>query len=230
MKIASLAAIAAFSLSATTVHAQSVDVEVDLFEIQEGEGDDPFVFDSTVTVGGETIGLVLKAAGSNETAHLDVEEVESQALLAFSPADGTTLMAGVRHDFRPGGDLTFASFAIEQALGPIFEAEHYVFVSEHGDLTGAAQVIAGLPLGPSLTLEPRVAVGWSAQAIAEEDTGSGLSDLSLALRLRQAIGPVFNVYVGAVHERLLGDTRDIARVAGDRTNATRAIIGAGMSF
>ncbi|MDR7101604.1 copper resistance protein B [Croceicoccus sp. BE223] len=230
MKNASLAAIAALSLSATTAHAQSVDFEVELFELQAGQGDDPFIFDSSLTVGGDSLALVLKAEGGNETARLDVEEVESQALLAFAPADGTTLLAGVRHDFRPGGDLTYASFGIEQALGSILEAEHYLFVSERGDVTGSGELVAGLPLGPSLTLEPRAGIGWSAQAIAQEDTGSGLSDLSFAVRLRQAIGPVFDVYVGAVHERLLGDTRDIARAAGDRTRATRALVGAGMSF
>ncbi len=101
MRTASLAAMAALSLIATTAHAQSVEVEIDRFELQEGEGDDPFLFDSTASVGGEAVALVLKAEGVNEAAHLDVNEVESKAMLAFSPVDGMTLMAGVRHDSVP---------------------------------------------------------------------------------------------------------------------------------
>lgn len=222
MRTASLAAMAALSLIATTAHAQSVEVEIDRFELQEGEGDDPFLFDSTASVGGDAVALVLKAEGVNEAAHLDVNEVESKAMLAFSPVDGMTLMAGVRHDFRPGGDLTYATIAIEQALGPIFEAEHYFFVSEHGDVTGAGQVLAGLPLGPTLTLEPRLAFGWAANEVAEEGNGSGIGNVELSARLRQAIGPIINVYVGAVHEVLVGNTRDMARAEGERTSTTRA--------
>lgn len=110
------------------------------------------------------------------------------------------------------------------------DGEVYLFLSEHGDLTGASEIVAGLPLGPSTTLEPRVGLSWSAQAIEEEDIASGLTDVAFAVRLRQAIGPIFNIYVGAIHERLLGDTRDIAQANGDRAQVTRGVLGAGLSF
>ncbi|WP_170235006.1 copper resistance protein B [Croceicoccus sediminis] len=210
--------------------AQAISVEVDRFELQAGEGDDPFLFDSTASIGSDSVAAVFKAEGGHEDSRLDVQEVESKAMIAFMPTDGTTLMAGVRHDFRRGSDLTFATLAIEQSLGSLLEGEHYLFLSEDGDVTGAAQVLAGLPVMPSLTLEPRFVVSWSAQEIAEEDTGSGVTDVELSVRLRQAIGPIFNVYVGAMHERLVGNTRDIARANGDRANVTRALVGAGLSF
>ncbi len=224
-------AVAILSFTSVAAHAQAVSVEVDLFELQEGKGDDPFVFDTTVTAGGDRHALVLKAEGGNETAHLSVEEVTSMALAAFMPNDSTSFMAGVRHDFRPGGDLTYAALAVEQSFGSILEGEHFFFLSENGDLTGEGQIVAGIPLTPGgLTVEPRLAFGWAAQAIPEEEVGSGLTDTELSLRLRQAIGPVFNVYVGVVHERLIGNTRDIARANEESGQATRAILGAGLFF
>lgn len=91
-------------------------------------------------------------------------------------------------------------------------------------------VVASMPLGWSLQVEPRVAMGWAAQDIPDEETGAGVTDLELSLRLRKAIGPVLNVYIGAIHERLIGGTADIAIANGDRRHVSRAVIGAGMSF
>jgi len=90
--------------------------------------------------------------------------------------------------------------------------------------------LLGLDITPSLTLEPRVAFGWSAQAIPAEDLGTGLTDVEASLRLRRSFGDSFNVYTGVVHERLLGSTRSIAVAAGDPSRVTRAVVGLGFSF
>lgn len=224
-----LAALCVIPFATDVAFAQEFSGEIELFEIQEGQGDDPFLFDSTFSFGTDSHAAVLKVEGGNEAAHFDVEEVEAQLLGSLSLGSSTAFLAGVRNDFRPGRDLAYGVAGIEQGFGPV-DGEVYLFLSEHGDLTGASEIVAGLPLGPSTTLEPRVGLSWSAQAIEEEDIASGLTDVAFAVRLRQAIRPIFNVYVGAIHERLLGDTRDIAQANGDRTQVTRGVLGAGLSF
>ncbi len=154
----------------------------------------------------------------------------AQALYAFRPRESVALMAGLRHDFRKGRDLTLGALAVTADLAEIISAEHFLFVSEHGDVTGEAMVLAALPLTGSLTLEPRAELAWSAQQIEDDELGSGATEMSLSVRLRQAIGPMFNVYVGATHERLLGDTKRIALAKGDRGHVNRAVIGAGLAF
>ncbi len=57
-----------------------------------------------------------------------------------------------------------------------------------------------------------------------------MTDVTLSVRLRQAISPMVNVYVGGIHERLVGDTRRIALANGDPGHVTRAVIGAGFAF
>ncbi|MCF8710393.1 copper resistance protein B [Rhizorhapis sp. SPR117] len=79
-------------------------------------------------------------------------------------------------------------------------------------------------------LEPRLGLGWSAQAIPGEDLGRGLTDIEASLRLRRSLGKDFNIYAGVVHERLVGFTRTIAVSAGDPSRVTRAIVGLGFSF
>ncbi|QQN74930.1 copper resistance protein B [Croceicoccus sp. YJ47] len=209
---------------------QTVTTELDLFEVQEGKGDDPFLFDSAITVAGDEFAGVLMTEGGHDSIHFNVHAVTSQALFAYMPNGSTTLMAGARHDFRPGRDLSYASFAVTHTFNAILAGEHFLFISQDGDVTGAGEVLASVSVNAALTLEPRVGLGWAAQDIAREDTAGGFSDVQVAVRLRQSVGPVFNVYVGGVHERLLGRSRDIAQTAGDRPDATRFLVGGGFFF
>lgn len=59
---------------------------------------------------------------------------------------------------------------------------------------------------------------------------SGFTDVEVSVRLRRPLGENLNVYVGAFHERLLGETRDIALASGDTARVTLAVIGVGLSF
>lgn len=229
MKTACLASLLMILLCPLQVRAQEISGEVDLFELHVGEGNEHFVFDATLEAGGERQGVTLKVEGGSDVGPR-IREVTGQALYTLKPRQGTSLMVGVRHDMREGRNLTHAALAFEQALGEILSAEHYLYVSQHGDVIGSASVVAGLPLMPSLTLEPRADLGWSAQRIAEDEIGSGVTDVELSVRLRRELGPLFNVYVGAIHERLVGETKRIAIANGDRGHVSRAVIGAGLAF
>lgn len=217
---------------ATPAAAQTglpVAVELELLEMHLGNGDHHFVFDGAATVGQGANHFVARFEGGSDIGPR-VDEVEVQALYARELGGIATLLAGVRHDFRGGGDLSHASLGIEASLAPWIDAESFVFLSEQGDATGFAQVITGWSLTDTLTMEPRVAVGWSAQNSVVEETASGLTDVELSARLRRQVLPGVDVYLGATHERLLGGTRDIAVAAGDRGRVTLVVIGGGLSF
>jgi len=223
-----MAAALAFSLLPATVSAQTVSGTIDLLEMHLGKGNDHLIIDSAFRLGDDVQGVALRLEGGSDLGPY-LDEVTAQLLYTRNLLPNTAVSAGVRQDFREGSDLRYGVFAIETAIGQIAGAEHFLFVSEDGDVTGAAMVVVGLPLGAT-TIEPRLAVGWSAQAVLDEEIGAGVSDVELSLRLRRAVGPLFNVYVGAIHEQLLGDTRDIARANGDSGEVTRAVIGAGLQF
>ncbi|MBA4759653.1 MAG: copper resistance protein B [Sphingosinicella sp.] len=206
-----------------------VELEVDLLEVHVGRGDDHLVLDSTLTLGDGADQLLVKAAGGSDT-RTAFDDFEVQALYSRSLSDKAALHLGVRHDVRAGSDLTHGVAGMVVDVLPGLEAEHYVFVSQDGDLAGAGQLLLGVDLTPRLVLEPRLAVGWSAQEIPDEDLGNGFTDVEASLRLRHSLGEHFNVYTGVVHERLLGSTRSIAVAAGDPWRVTRAVLGFGFSF
>lgn len=221
--------VAALILPAGVAQAQDVSAEIDLLEMHVGSGDDHFVFDGELAAGGERHGGIFIIDGGSDVGPR-VDEVTAQALYAFTPREGLSLMTGVRHDFREGRDLTLGVLAIAGDLGEIVSAEHFLFVSEDGDVTGEVMALAALPLNGRLTLEPRGEFSWSAQRNPAEEYGSGVTDVTLSVRLRQAISPMVNVYVGGIHERLVGGTRRIALANGDAGHVTRAVIGAGFAF
>jgi len=153
-----------------------------------------------------------------------------QALWMPALAPGISLALGARQDLRPGADLSHAVAGVEAELTPWLAAEHYFYLSGHGDLTGGAKATVNLPLGPGLRLEPRAELGWAARDIAMEQLASGITDVTLSVRLRQKAGPLFDVYAGAVHEAVVGRSADIARANNSPVRITRAVIGAGLSF
>lgn len=206
-----------------------VELEVDLLEVHAGQGNEHLLLDSTLTFGEGQDQLLVKLAGGSET-RTNFDDLEVQGLYSRTLSDKAALHLGVRHDMRPGSDLTHGVAGLVVELLPELEAEHYVFASQHGNLTGAGQLLLGVDLAPRLALEPRLAFSWSAQAIPAEDLGGGLTNIEASVRLRRSIGDNFNVYTGVVHERLVGSTRTIAVASGDPSKVTRAIVGAGLSF
>lgn len=233
MQIRTLLQLAAASLALgflpETASAQEVGLEVDLFEVHLGKGDDHLLLDSTLTVGGGADQLIVKLAGGSDT-RTSFDDFEVQAFYSRSLSDKAALHFGVRHDIRAGSDLTHGVAGVVAELLPGLDAEHYFYLSQHGDLTGGAQLLLGVDITSRLALEPRLVVGWSAQDIPAEDLGNGLTDIEASVRLRRLLGRNFNIYGGVVHERLLGSTRDIAFAAGDPAEVTRAIVGVGFSF
>lgn len=207
----------------------AVEVEVDLLEVHLGRGSDHLLLDSTLTFGDGADQLLVKMAGGSET-RTAFDDFELQALYSRSLSDKAALHFGMRHDMRVGSNLTHGVAGLVVEVLPGLEAEHYLFVSQDGELTGAGQLLLGVDLAPRLVLEPRLAVGWSAQEIPGEDLGNGLTDVEASLRLRRSFGEHFDIYTGVVHERLVGSTRSIAVAAGDPSRVTRAIVGLGFTF
>lgn len=222
--------LAASTLFPGTAHADTQFAgTIDLLEMHVGEGDDHFLFDGIFTAGGERHGAALKFEGGSDVgAHVD--EVTAQALYTFAPNESTNLLLGVRNDFRSGKDLSHASFGVEWQMIPALASEHYLWLSENGDVTGSTMIVGTLPVTATLTLEPRVSLGWAAQAVPAEEIGAGIGELELSARLRRQIGPALNLYGGIIHERLAGDTLDIAQAQGDDGHVTRAVVGLGLSF
>jgi copper resistance protein B len=158
-----------------------------------------------------------------------MNSLPSRIPIGIADSNASRPMATVVRGFL-SSDLTHGVAGLVVEVLPGLEAEHYLFISQDGDLTGGGQILLGVDIAPRLVIEPRVALSWSAQEIPGEGLGNGLTDVEASLRLRRSIGQHFNLYTGVVHERLLGSTRSIAVAAGDPARVTRAVVGLGFTF
>lgn len=214
---------------ATPAFAAPVEAEIDLFELHIGDGDEHFTFDSAISAGWDADRFELRASGGSDVGPT-IDNVQLEALYVHNFSDKFTVLAGIRQDVRPGRDLGHASLAFVVLPVDWLELEHFVYLSEDGNLIGSGQVLASLPLSESLAAEPRLNINWSAQTIPQEDVGNGVTDVQAAVRVRKALGPHLEAYAGAIHERLVGQTRSIANAGGNRTRANSVIVGAAYRF
>lgn len=201
----------------------------DLIELRTGQSGDAFIWDGTFSYGDSTDQAMLMLTGGGA---LDgqIDEVQARLFYGRTIGENTVLLAGVRKDFKAHPRNVHAAVGVQGQVGNRLSWETYVFLSQRGNLTGEGQVIYALPITKRLYLEPRAAVGWSAQGIAMESVRPGFSEGEASLRLRYRIRDKINVYAGVMHESLLGDTRRLARSQGDSVRSTVAVFGLGFSL
>ncbi|TAJ71727.1 MAG: copper resistance protein B [Phenylobacterium sp.] len=174
--------------------------------------------------GGDVNRLVLKSEGEGSWDD-GAEDAEAQVLYSRAVGVYTDLQVGVRHDFEPGPQRTYAVIGFESLLPYWFEAEGALFLSNKGELLGRAEGTYDFRLAQRLVLQPRAELNFSAADIPSRGVGSGLSDVEAGLRLRYEIRREFAPYVGVVWSRKVGDTARFARAAGEDASDTRFVVG-----
>lgn len=181
-------------------------------------------WDGEAWYGGDLNRFVLKSEGEG-AHHGGVEDAEVQALYSRPVGLYTDLQAGLRHDFEPGPQRTYATVGFETLVPYWFEAEGALFLSEKGDLLARLEGSYDFRLTQRLVLQPRGELNFAVQDEPRRGIGSGLSDAELALRLRYEFKREFAPYVGVVWSRKIGDTADFARAEGEDVEDTRFIVG-----
>lgn len=175
-------------------------------------------------VGGDHNRFVVKSEGEGLFDH-GVEDAEVQALWSRPVGVYTDLQVGVRHDFEPGPQRTYATVGFETLAPYWFELEGAAFLSDEGELSARLEGSYDLRLAQRLVLQSRGELDLSAEDVPERGIGSGLSEVELGLRLRYEIKREFAPYVGVVWSRKVGDTADFARAEGEDVEETRAVFG-----
>lgn len=199
--------------------------EGDRLEYQSNEGDPVFLWDAQGWYGGDRNRLWLKTEGEYDFDADEVEEAEVQALWSRPVSRFFDLQAGVRHDFAPGDDRTFAVAGVQGLLPYLFEIDAALFVSDDGDVEARVETEYEFLITQRLILQPRAELNFAAQDIQEYGVGSGLSSAEVGARLRYEIRRQFAPYVGVSWSRTVGDAADFARAAGDDTASVSFVAG-----
>jgi copper resistance protein B len=185
-----------------------------------GAGD----YEATAWFGNSYNRLVIKAEG--EVARSELQEARTEALWGHAVATYWDAQLGVRNDYTNGGSSrNWLAFGV-QGLAPYwFELDVTGYIGNDGR---TALRLAGeyeLLLTQKLILQPRAEANLYGKSDAENGIGSGLSDLSVGLRLRYEITRQFAPYIGVAWAGKFGQTADMALADGEKTNDTTWVVG-----
>lgn len=199
--------------------------KADRFEYQSREGKPILLWDVEGWVGRDFNKLYLESEGvwsidDEEVAEAGVELLYGRTITSF-----WDLQVGVRHDFRPDPDRTFAALGVQGMAPYRFEVDATAYVSEDGDVSAGLEAEYDLLLTQRLILQPRLETGIALQEVEEYGVGQGFTDIELGLRLRYEIRREFAPYIGISWSRKLGETADLVEDEGGDIETTSFVLG-----
>ncbi|MBN8815956.1 MAG: copper resistance protein B [Sphingomonas sp.] len=200
-----------------------------LAEYQVRNGRDGYRWDGEGWFGGDINRLTIKTEGEGNFRE-GVDGAEVQALYSRAIGPYFNLQAGVRHDFQPTPNRTYATIGFEGLAPYMFEVSGAAFISPQGEVLGRLEGYYDQRLTQRLVLQPRVELNLSAQDMPAQRLGAGLTDAELGLRLRYEVTRQFAPYVGVSYQAKTGRTADYARADGMKPTSTSLVAGVRLWF
>lgn len=197
---------------------------LDRLEYRMAKGADAYHWEGEGWIGGDINRLALKTEGEVE-AQGRLERAEVQALYSRAIDPWFNLEGGLRHDFRPGDDRSYAVIGVDGLAPYWFEVSAQGFLSSKGEAHARLEVSYDQRITQRLILQPAAEMNFSAQDVRELGIGSGVSDAELGLRLRYEFAREFASYLGVNWERKLGRTARMARASGEAAGTTSFVAG-----
>jgi len=205
----------------------------DQLEYRNNDGSDTLKWDIQGWRGTDYKKFWFKLEGENDTAS-STGEFELQTLYSRAISAFWDFQVGARYDRTygagSGSDRVLAVIGV-QGLAPYwFEVEPALFISDDGDVSARVAATYDLLLSQRLILQPRFEVNAAASAVREYGIGAGINDLQLGLRLRYEIRREVAPYLGLSWTKQFGDTRDLARAAGESSDDLAVVAGIRLWF
>lgn len=199
-------------------------VIINQFEARIQDGRDGYQWDAQGWYGSDTDKLWIKTEGEGRFGH-KVEEAEMQALWSHAFTPWFDYQVGLRYDPEPHPRRGYAVFGIQGLAPYFFETDSVLFLSNEGELSARFSGEYDLLLTQRLILQPALEANLAAQDVEERGIGSGINDIELGLRLCYEIRREFAPYVGFSWRRKLGETRSLARRAGEDASIPAVLAG-----
>ena len=198
-------------------------LRVEKLEVVRTRGDTSAPYDLEAMYGRTYDRAVLKAEGEIDGGEL--EDARTELLWGHAFAAFWDVQVGVRFDSGQGPGREWLAFGVEGLAPYWFDVEATAYVGESGRSALRFDTSYDLPLTQKWIFQPRFEANAYGESDAELGRGSGLSDASLALRVRYEIRRELAPYLGVEWVRKYGETEDFARAAGDDPNDTRLVAG-----
>lgn len=188
----------------------------------QGDGGDAG-WDVEAWAGRDERRVVLRAKGERSDGTIAENRLE---LLGWWPiASRWNLVAGVRQDFEPGSPRSSLAVGVEGLAPGWVHVEATLAAGERRQLALDLDASTDLLLTNRLILEPRAELEAYGKDDAANGLGSGLSRVTLGLRLRYELRRKVAPYTGIEWAGRLGGTADLARDAGESVRDARWVAG-----
>lgn len=202
-----------------------------LFDRLEAWSADPgtgMAWEGQAWIGTDLNRLWLRSEGEQAGERLESADVEVLYGHSFSP--WWDVVAGIRHDFKPGGAQDFAAVGV-MGLAPYkFEVAATAYLGQGGQTAARLEAEYETLFTNRLILQERVEANFYGKDDPRRGIGSGLSTFEAGLRLRYEFTRRFAPYVGIVHERAFGGTADLRHEEHDSIEDTRIVAGLRLWF
>jgi len=212
-------------LAAGMEHApeENAFVLVDQFEFRDADAGTNLAWKGEAWFGSDLNRLWLRSAG--ERVDGVTEGAELEVLYGRSVAAWWDVVAGIKHDFKPGASRNWAAIGIEGLLPGRFEASVMAYVAESGHFSASIEVQYDLLITNRLILQPIVGLSHFSKSDPARGVASGLQGIDAGLRLRYEFSRQFAPYVGVTYTRALGNTADLLAADGEGRSETMAVAG-----
>lgn len=190
------------------------------FDTDDGGG---MAWEGQAWVGTDLDKLWLRSEGERVGGHTEGADLE--VLYGRSVARWWDVVAGVRHDFKPGASQDFVAIGV-QGLAPYkFEVAATAYLGQGGQTAARLEIEYETLLTNRLILQPLLEANFHGKDDERRGIGSGLGTVEAGLRVRYEVTRQFAPYVGVVREHAFGRTADFRRAAGEDVNDTRVVAG-----
>lgn len=184
-------------------------------------------WDAQIWVGRDFDKLWLKTEGERIEGQSGgrVEALWSHAVAAFWDAQ-----LGIRHDFGGGKSRQWLAAGVQGVAPYLFDIEATAYVGPSGRTAARLKANYGFRLTQVVFLTPEIETNIYGKSDRERGIGSGVSDVSLGLRLRYEIRREIAPYIGFSWTRKLGRTADFAREAEQSPTERQLVAGVRVWF
>ena len=191
-------------------------------EIHDADGDNPVTWEAEAWIGKDLNKFWLKTEG--ERVNGENEELEVQALYSRAIAPYWDVQVGVRKDFEPVS-REWGVIGLKGLAPYYFETDLALFAGDNGRTAARIQSEYEMMLTQKTVLSPEIELNFYGKDDPEAGIGSGLSDVSVGLRLRHEFKREFAPYIGVEWSKKFGGTADHARADGEEVSDTQFVAG-----
>ncbi|PHS31704.1 MAG: copper resistance protein CopB [Methylophaga sp.] len=198
-------------------------LKIDQLEMSDIGKNHDVAWKAQAWVGKDLNKLWFKTEG--ERADNDIEEAEIQLLYSRAIAAYWDAQIGWRHDVKPKPNRDWLVLGVQGVAPYFFETDIALFLGEKGMIGLRMEWEYELLLTQKWILTPEMEANFFSKNDDEVGLGSGLSDVSLGLRLRYEIKREFAPYIGIEWDKRFGHTADLVQNEGGNASDVKWLAG-----